>query len=76
MNEMLAVEDRIDQVQLTILERAEQLKSMMDDQLRSSVSVFTWRSGTPGRGPRRRHLRRHFQNSIDLLGHARASPRS
>ena len=60
VNQMLAVQDRIDQVQLTIEELTAQLKSLRETTTYGTLSVFVRREGHDAGGdPRQRHLRRH-----------------
>ena len=61
VNQMLAVQDRIDQVQLTIEELSAQLKSLREVTTYGTLSVFISERGhDAGRRARERHVRRHL----------------
>ena len=59
VNQMLAVQDRIDQVQLTIEELTAQLKSLRESTSFSTISVYLSEKDATAGDPRRQHLRRH-----------------
>lgn len=69
INQMLAVQDRIDQVQLTIEELSAQLKSMRETTTYGTLSVFvSERDATPATIQASNTFGGTLSNSIDLLG--------
>ncbi len=61
VSQMLAVQDRIDQVQLTIEELSAQLKSMRETTTYGTLSVYvSEKDRTSGRDQRQQHLRWHL----------------
>jgi hypothetical protein len=70
VNQMLAVQDRIDQVQLTIEELSAQLKSLRETTTYATLSVFvSEKDTTPAAIHASNTFGGTFWNSIDLLGH-------
>jgi hypothetical protein len=69
VNQMLAVQDRIDQVQLTIEELTAQLKSLRETTTYGTLSVFvSERDTTPAAIHASNTFGGTFSNSIELLG--------
>jgi hypothetical protein len=70
VNQMLAVQDRIDQVQLTIEELTAQLKSLRETTTFATLSVFvSEKDATPATINASNTFGGTFWNSIELLGH-------
>jgi hypothetical protein len=70
VNQMLAVQDRIDQVQLTIEELSAQLKSLRETTTYGTLSVFvSEKDATPAAIHASNTFGGTFWNSVDLLGH-------
>ena len=70
VNQMLAVQDRIDQVQLTIEELSAQLKSLRETTTYATLSVFvSEKDTTPAAIHASNTFGGTFWNSIELLGH-------
>ena len=70
VNQMLAVQDRIDQVQLTIEELTAQLKSLRETTTYGTLSVFVAeKDATPAAIHASNTFGGTFWNSVDLLGH-------
>ena len=69
VNQMLAVQDRIDQVQLTIEELTAQLKSLRETTTFGTLSVFvSEKDATPAAIATSNTFGGTFRNSIELLG--------
>jgi hypothetical protein len=69
VNQMLAVQDRIDQVQLTIEELTAQLKSLRETTTFGTLSVFvSEKDATPATIAGSNTFGGTFRNSIELLG--------
>ena len=70
VNQMLAVQDRIDRVQLTIEELSAQLKSLRETTTYGTLSVFvSEKDATPAAIPADNTFGGTFLNSVGLLGH-------
>ena len=71
VNQMLAVQDRIDKVQLTIEELSAQLKSLRETTTYGTLSVYvSEKDRTPAAVHSSNTFGGTFWNSIDLLGAA------
>jgi hypothetical protein len=69
VNQMLAVQDRIDQVQLTIEELTAQLKSLKESTSYSTISVYVSEKDATAAIHAGNTFGGTFWNSVDLLGH-------
>lgn len=69
IDQMLAVQDRIDQVQLTIEELSAQLKSLRETTTFATLSVFISENGTTPAVHAGNTFGGAFWDSVELLGH-------